>query len=68
VSREEFDDMVAQLGVESKPAVAPPRQTPAGGRRGRPRTNGTTGEADGPAREPTNEAARKKRRPHGRSR
>jgi SecD/SecF fusion protein len=72
VSREEFDDMVAQLGVEPKPAVAPPRQRPAGGRRGRPRTNGsgTPGPegTEGGEREPTNEAARKKRRPHGRSR
>ncbi|MGI8623785.1 MAG: protein translocase subunit SecD [Solirubrobacteraceae bacterium] len=37
VSQEEFEDMVANLGVESKPAVAPARggQRPAGGRRAR---------------------------------
>jgi SecD/SecF fusion protein len=70
VSREEFDDLVANLGVETAPAVAPPRQRPAGGRRARaqggngaPRPNGDT-----PPGEPINEASRKKRRPHGRSR
>ena len=31
VGKEEFDDLVANLGIESKPAVAPGR--PAGGRR-----------------------------------
>ncbi|MEJ7892292.1 MAG: protein translocase subunit SecD [Solirubrobacteraceae bacterium] len=36
VSQEEFDDLVANLGVESKPTVAPPRTSrPAGGRRAR---------------------------------
>ena len=38
VSQEEFDEMVANLGVEAKPAVAPPRAArsgPAGGRRAR---------------------------------
>jgi SecD/SecF fusion protein len=35
VSQEEFDEMVANLGVESRQVVAPPRQRPAGGRRAR---------------------------------
>jgi hypothetical protein len=51
VSREEFDDLVANLGVEAKPAVAPPRQRPAGGRRARSQQNG--GEGDKP-RKPRN--------------
>jgi SecD/SecF fusion protein len=38
VSKEEFDEMVANLGVESKPAVAPPR--PTGGRRARSQRDG----------------------------
>ncbi|MEA2123301.1 MAG: SecD/SecF fusion protein [Solirubrobacteraceae bacterium] len=42
VSREEFDDLVANLGVETKPVVAPPRSTqrPAGGRRARAKQDG----------------------------
>ncbi len=54
VSREEFDDMVANLGVESKPAVAPARTTsrPAGGRRARTQTDGD-GAGDKP-RKPRN--------------
>jgi SecD/SecF fusion protein len=42
VSREEFDELVANLGVETKPAVAPPRskQRPAGGRRARTEQDG----------------------------
>jgi SecD/SecF fusion protein len=51
VGREEFDEMVANLGVESKPLVAPPRQRPAGGRRARSQQNG--GDGDKP-RKPRN--------------
>jgi len=74
VSREEFDDLVANLGIEPEPAVAAPRQRPSGGRRGR--GNGAPAEggakpADGDAPgngDPVNEASRKRRKPHGRSR
>jgi len=79
VSREEFDDLVANLGVETKPVVAPPRQSrPAGGRRARGRENGgavppeppsTSPEAPG-ATPPGGESGPKPRRPrnkkHGR--
>jgi SecD/SecF fusion protein len=44
VSREEFDDMIANLGVDAKPAVAPPRQRPAGGRRARSEKDGDDGQ------------------------
>jgi SecD/SecF fusion protein len=44
VGREEFDEMVANLGVETKPTVAPPRQRPAGGRRARTQENGDDGQ------------------------
>jgi SecD/SecF fusion protein len=43
VGQEEFEEMVANLGVESRPVVAPPRQSPSGGRRARSRANGGTG-------------------------
>ena len=42
VSQEEFDDLVANLGVENRPVVAPPRQAP-GGRRARSRAGGGDG-------------------------
>ena len=79
VSREEFDDLVANLGVETKPAVAPPRTgRPAGGRRARSQgAAGTTPEpppASGPPspedeaakRSAAESAARKQRKKHGR--
>jgi SecD/SecF fusion protein len=54
VSREEFDDMVANLGVETKPVVAPSRR-PAGGRRARSQSNGGgETDADGKPRKPRN--------------
>jgi SecD/SecF fusion protein len=71
VSASEFDELVANLGIEKKPAVAPPRQRPAGGRRGSGagrRENGGDGAAEPGPSDPANEASRKKRRPHGRSR
>ncbi|MEA2295591.1 MAG: SecD/SecF fusion protein, partial [Solirubrobacteraceae bacterium] len=76
VSQEEFDDLVANLGVERAPVVAPPRQRPAGGRRARSQgraagPNGGAGDADTPApgeSKPKSDAARKERRKHGRSR
>ncbi len=54
VSREEFDELVANLGVESKPAVAPPRATqrPAGGRRAAAKDGDV--DADGKPRKPRN--------------
>jgi SecD/SecF fusion protein len=67
VSREEFDDMVANLGVERAPVVAPPRQRPAGGRRARSQGRTPDGEAPGDSK-PKSDAARKERRKHGRSR
>ncbi len=70
VSQEEFDEMVAQLGVEdARPAaVAPPR--PSGGRRSKPPENGGGGDGDGageverPAARPT--GGRRTRKKHGR--
>jgi SecD/SecF fusion protein len=80
VSRQDFDDMVANLGLENdRPAAAaagPSR--PAGGRRGRrdggtapqppapPRTGGTGGAADGDADETRERKPRNRR--HGRPR
>ncbi len=54
VSREEFDEMVAQLGVETKPAVAPARakQRPAGGRRAA--SKGGDGDDESKDRKPRN--------------
>jgi SecD/SecF fusion protein len=72
VSASEFDELVANLGIEKKPAVAPPRQRPAGGRRGsgagRPGNGDAAGNGESGPSDPANEASRKKRRPHGRSR
>ncbi len=55
VSREEFDELVANLGVETKPAVAPPRATqrPAGGRRAAAKTGDDLDE-NGKPRKPRN--------------
>jgi SecD/SecF fusion protein len=51
VSQEEFEDLVANLGVERAPVVAPPRQRPAGGRRARSqgRPTGDPGSSGGGA-------------------
>jgi SecD/SecF fusion protein len=71
VSQAEFNELVANLGVESKPAVAPPRQRPVGGRRGSGSRGNTSGNGapDKPSEsDPANEASRKRRKPHGRSR
>jgi SecD/SecF fusion protein len=69
VSQEEFQDLVANLGVDAKPAVAPPRTAnrPAGGRRarlqGKPAPQKPAGD------EPTDDKPRKPRNTkHGRSR
>jgi hypothetical protein len=43
VGQEEFEELVANLGVESRPVVAPPRQKPAGGRRARSQQGGDVG-------------------------
>ncbi len=69
VSREEFDEMVAQLGVEDAKAAAAPRSSVPGGRRARR----AAGEGDGdagpkPEPKPKAPAARKTTRKHGRSR
>jgi SecD/SecF fusion protein len=69
VSQEEFDEMVASLGVQRSPVVAPPRQRPAGGRRARAQQSG--GDGDGQPQgenKPKSDAARKDRRKHGRAR
>jgi SecD/SecF fusion protein len=83
VSQEEFDELVANLGVERSPVVAPPRQRPAGGRRARTQgqapgttppasSGGGTGTGQAPAEpgesKPKSDAARKDRRKHGRAR
>jgi SecD/SecF fusion protein len=51
VSRQEFDDLVANLGIEDArtAAAASGPQRPAGGRRARGRGNGTSGGATPPA-------------------
>ena len=55
VSQEEFDDLVANLGVDTKPVVAPPRAKPAGGRRGRAQSQSDSdGPEDGKDRKPRN--------------
>jgi SecD/SecF fusion protein len=71
VSQDEFEDLVKNLGVETQPVVAPPRQRPAGGRRGRPVADappkksppegGGDGDGDSKPRKPRN-------RKHGRAR
>ncbi len=61
VSREEFDDMVRNLGVEeatarraaSQPAAAAAAARPSGGRRARARANGGKGEAPRPGGDAT---------------
>jgi SecD/SecF fusion protein len=70
VSREEFDEMVAQLDVENKAGIAPPRTRPAGGRRGKtPPPDGDGGTpatpAEPPAPRPT--GGRRTRKKHGRN-
>jgi SecD/SecF fusion protein len=72
VSREEFDDMVRQLGVEEeRPGDRPaPRTTPRGGRRGSGAA-GAVPASDAEPRtdpKPSNPASRKTHRKHGRSR
>ena len=78
VSREEFDDMVRQLGVEDATTAA--GTAPAGGRRGRgpggsraagtvePSGDGESGDAPAPTPKPRSTAARKVHRKHGRAR
>lgn len=53
VSQQEFDEMVSQLGVETKPAVAPPRTAPrpAGGRRARTAQGDDGGEGGSTAKD-----------------
>jgi SecD/SecF fusion protein len=73
VSQEEFDELVSNLGVESSPVVAPPRQRPAGGRRARaqgraPDSGEAAGEQPTEPQKPKSDAARKERRKHGRAR
>jgi SecD/SecF fusion protein len=59
VSQEEFDEMVAQLGVENAPpaGVAPPRTRPAGGRRGKGNGAGTPTPPTPPVTPPAGGAA-----------
>ncbi len=69
VSREEFEEMVRDLGVEEEPQPAAARaaERPAGGRRARSRANG--GQAPKPPEGGDGEKPKKPRkRPHGRPR
>jgi SecD/SecF fusion protein len=79
VSRAEFDDMVANLGIEGErptaAAAGPPR--PAGGRRGRSRANGappppatprSPGEGQGSGSAPDPRERKPRNRRHGRPR
>ena len=56
VSREEFDEMVSQLGVDVQPTVAPPRskQRPAGGRRAAAKDGEGDGDGSEKDRKPRN--------------
>jgi SecD/SecF fusion protein len=69
VSQEDFDEMVRDLGVEQQPTVVAPPRRPAGGRRARKSTDGTSGapgDGGGAQREPKPKKPRNRK--HGRPR